>query len=134
MAQAAAMPGGAVWLQTSMDTEVERAAGLAGSPRDHVRELPSARGSAPKSRITVGLFMKKLWTHSWFAALLAGVAFLPVPGFPRPIRSLDSEGVRRPDDLVPLHPWMHDATEPPRDLRPEDVVPSSSEAGWKTRA
>jgi 3-hydroxyisobutyrate dehydrogenase len=43
MGQAAAsMPDGAVWLQTSMDTEVERDRAC-GSPRDHVRELSRAR-------------------------------------------------------------------------------------------
>src|SRR6202042_3847217 len=34
---------------------------------------------APKSRMTAGGSMKKLWSHGWFAALLAGVAFLLIP-------------------------------------------------------
>jgi subtilase family serine protease len=29
--------------------------------------------------MTAGVSMKKLWSHGWFAALLAGVAFLLLP-------------------------------------------------------
>jgi hypothetical protein len=29
--------------------------------------------------MTAGVSMKKLWSHGWFAALLAGVAFLLIP-------------------------------------------------------